>query len=158
MSAPRPCPSSCRSIKQPVAAEEYGPEMRDSRNGGTRSPGAQQLVDYPVVPTGTGASPTSGGRPKPITAVGSLDDLVNVLVGRVVDSLAERLAPLVTSRRASGLLKPRQAAEYAQVPESWLMDKARARVVRSYKVGHYVLFDREELLADLKGLNPKGGE
>lgn len=48
---------------------------------------------------------------------------------------------------ASALVDANRAAELMQVPPSWLLSQARAGQVPHHKLGHYVRFDIDELVA-----------
>ncbi len=49
-----------------------------------------------------------------------------------------------------------QAAAHLNVPVSWIAEKARAGVLRSHKLGHYLRFRRRELDEDATGLAAPG--
>jgi hypothetical protein len=51
---------------------------------------------------------------------------------------------------ASPLVDANTAAELLQVPPSWLLSQARAQQVPHHKLGHYVRFDIDELVAWLE--------
>jgi hypothetical protein len=51
---------------------------------------------------------------------------------------------------ASPLVDANRAAELLQVPPTWLLAQARARRVPHHKLGHYVRFDLDELIAWLE--------
>jgi Helix-turn-helix domain len=48
---------------------------------------------------------------------------------------------------ASPLVDANAAAKMLEVPPSWLLAQARARKVPHHKLGHYVRFDLDELIA-----------
>jgi excisionase family DNA binding protein len=72
--------------------------------------------------------------------------------------LARALAPLIAEQPGPApLLDGDQAAELLQVPKSWLMSQAKAGAVPHVKLGHYVRFDRDALLAwvDKRSVGPR---
>jgi excisionase family DNA binding protein len=63
-------------------------------------------------------------------------------------ALAEELAPLIAEQaRPPALLDADQAGELLNVPSSWVSAQARANRIPHTRLGHYVRFDRDELLA-----------
>jgi hypothetical protein len=62
----------------------------------------------------------------------------------------ERLVGARGVSAASPLVGAARAAELMQVPPSWLLSQARAQKVPHHKLGHYVRFDIEELIAWLE--------
>ncbi|HXD54714.1 MAG TPA: helix-turn-helix domain-containing protein [Solirubrobacteraceae bacterium] len=74
-----------------------------------------------------------------------------------VHALAEQLAPLVAEQVTPSLLDADQAGELLNVPSSWMLAQARAGRVPHVRLGRYVRFHRDELLAwiDARTTGPK---
>jgi excisionase family DNA binding protein len=66
-------------------------------------------------------------------------------------ALAAELAALIGREAVSPLLDAGQAAALLNVPPSWLLAQARAARVPHVRLGRYVRFHREELLAWAQG-------
>jgi excisionase family DNA binding protein len=74
-----------------------------------------------------------------------------------IPSASRTTAPTVGARQrlqhargvsaTSPLVNAEQAAQLLGVPASWLLAQARARNVPHHKLGHYVRFDLDELIA-----------
>jgi excisionase family DNA binding protein len=58
-----------------------------------------------------------------------------------------RLAGARGVSATSPLVDANEAAKLLGVPASWLLGQARARKVPHHKLGHYVRFDLDELIA-----------
>jgi len=74
-----------------------------------------------------------------------------------ITALAERIAAQLEAK-PSPLLTAEEAAALLSVPPSWLMAEARAKRVPHVKLGKYVRFSRDELLAwvDSRSAGPRG--
>jgi excisionase family DNA binding protein len=68
-----------------------------------------------------------------------------------VHALAAELALLLNGRAHAPLLDGKQAAELLNVPATWLMAEARAERIPHVRLGKYVRFDRDDLLAWIEG-------
>lgn len=65
-----------------------------------------------------------------------------------IQELAAELAPLIVEHlRPNALLNSEQAGALLNVPKSWLLAEARAQRVPHRRLGRYVRFDADELLA-----------
>jgi hypothetical protein len=74
------------------------------------------------------------------------DGLVDL--DRLADALAARVAErLADQPPADALLDAKAAGALLGVPASWLLREARADRVPHVRLGHYVRFDRDELIA-----------
>ncbi len=62
-------------------------------------------------------------------------------------ALAAQVAGLIGHESAPRLLDAEQAGQLLNVPASWMLAQARAGRVPHVRLGHYVRFDRDELLA-----------
>ncbi len=62
-------------------------------------------------------------------------------------ALAAELAALIGQQAITPLLDAGQAAALLNVPPSWLLAQARADRIPHVRLGRYVRFHREELLA-----------
>jgi excisionase family DNA binding protein len=73
-------------------------------------------------------------------------------------ALAVELAALIGQQAVAPLLDASQAAALFNVPASWLLAQARAGRVPHVRVGRYVRFQRDELLAwaDSRQTGPRG--
>jgi excisionase family DNA binding protein len=66
----------------------------------------------------------------------------------IAEAIAVRVAELLAEQPASeDLLDAKAAAKLLGVPESWVRSEAREFRLPHIKLGHYVRFDRDELLA-----------
>ncbi len=61
--------------------------------------------------------------------------------------LAVELAALIGENSVSPLLDARQAAAVLNTPQSWVLAEARAGRIPHVRLGRYVRFDRDDLLA-----------
>lgn len=97
--------------------------------------------------------PRPDGRPAPDALAGlGLDQLVEALAERVASKIMTKLAPLLAAPMPGELLTIAEAAALTKLLPSWLKAAARRGDIRSRKAGKYRLFDRAELLEDVKGL------
>ncbi len=73
-----------------------------------------------------------------------------------VHELAAEIAPLL-SPAIPPLLDAKGAAELLNVPDTWISAQARAGRIPHVKLGHYVRFDRDDLLAwlDQRSAGPR---
>ncbi len=62
-------------------------------------------------------------------------------------ALAAQVAELIGHQSAPPLLDAEQAGRLLNVPASWMLAQARAGRVPHVRLGHYVRFNRDELLA-----------
>jgi len=62
-------------------------------------------------------------------------------------ALAAQVAELIGHEPAPRLLDAEQAGQLLNVPASWMLAQARAGRVPHVRLGHYVRFDRDELLS-----------
>jgi len=62
-------------------------------------------------------------------------------------ALAAQVAELIGHQSAPRLLDAEQAGQLLNVPASWMLAQARAGRIPHVRLGHYVRFDRDELLA-----------
>ncbi len=62
-------------------------------------------------------------------------------------ALAAEVAELIGHESAPRSLAAEQAGQLLNVPASWMLAQARAGRVPHVRLGHYVRFDRDELLA-----------
>jgi excisionase family DNA binding protein len=68
-----------------------------------------------------------------------------------LDALATAIADKLGNGRPVSLLTADQAGELLNVPPSWLMTEARAGRIPHCRLGKYVRFNRDELLAWVDG-------
>jgi excisionase family DNA binding protein len=68
-----------------------------------------------------------------------------------LQALAAELAPLLNGHAPAPLLDGKQAAELLNVPATWLMAEAKAKRIPHLRLGKYVRFDRDELVAWRQG-------
>jgi excisionase family DNA binding protein len=66
-------------------------------------------------------------------------------------SLAGELASLIGRETVRPLLDAREAAAVLNVPSSWIAAEARAGRIPHVRLGRYVRFDRDELIAWCEG-------
>ena len=81
---------------------------------------------------------------------------LGALLARVQARLARTVDSADADRNGDAWLTYRQAAVHLNVPVSWIADRARAGVLRSHKLGHYVRLCRRELDEDATGLAARG--
>jgi excisionase family DNA binding protein len=62
-------------------------------------------------------------------------------------ALAAEIAGLIGRESTPPLLDARQAGQLLNVPASWMLAQARVGGVPHVRLGHYVRFNRDELLA-----------
>jgi len=62
-------------------------------------------------------------------------------------ALAAQVAELIGEESAPPLLDAEQAGRLLNVPASWMLAQARGGRVPHVRLGHYVRFNRDELLA-----------
>lgn len=87
------------------------------------------------------AAPEAASLPGPTPTVGAGDRLRGA---------RDRLGGARGVSAISPLVNANQAAELLGVPPSWLLAQARERKVPHHKLGHYVRFDLDELIAWLE--------
>jgi excisionase family DNA binding protein len=68
-------------------------------------------------------------------------------VGKLAGALAEHLPASASPAINGALLDAKQAAALLGVPKSWVLAEARAGRLPHARLGHYVRFERDELLA-----------
>jgi excisionase family DNA binding protein len=68
-----------------------------------------------------------------------------------VQALADALAPLLNGHATAPLLDAEQASELLHVPATWLLGQARAKRIPHVRLGKYVRFSRDDLLAWVEG-------
>lgn len=68
------------------------------------------------------------------------------LTGADVEAVAARVVELLAVDSGPRLLRAREAAVLLGVPESWLRAEQRAGRAPHVRLGHYVRFDRDELV------------
>jgi hypothetical protein len=79
------------------------------------------------------------------------------LIGVLAEALAQasmssQAPPTAPAASAAGLVDAKQMAELLSVPENWVRDKARAGVLPSHDLGHYVRFEPAEVLEAVRKL------
>ena len=102
-------------------AEEYPKNRRQSANGGS-----------------------------PIKTAGAPSLLGEALLDAIREAVKDAIREVSGNGMRRGLLEPEELAEQLKVPVSWVYEQSRQGNIPTHRLGRYIRFDLDEVLASQK--------